>query len=187
VGRVIHSSVDIFVNLDFPSWKVAPWTTERKGLTMNDDTRTEAHEALDAVERARSSVRNEVGLPRWYWWLLAAGWLVLGVLGDFGPQSLAVGATIAFVLAHGVLASRVINGRRRTNRLQVSEATAGRRTPLIVVGMMFVLVAATIAAGFALHADGARHAGTGAAVLAAAIVGLGGPEALRVGRRWLGA
>lgn len=57
--------------------------------------------------------------------------------------------------------------------------------PAVVIGMLVALVAVTIGAGFALHADGARHPGIGAAVFVAAVVGLGGPEILRTLRRWV--
>jgi len=148
-------------------------------------TRADARAALEAVDHAQAHVADEVGLPRWYWWLLAAGWLLLGVVGDLGPQWLAIVATVGFGLVHATVASRRLNGRRRTDRLQVSAAVAGRRVPAVVVGMSLALVAVTIGAGFALHADGAGHAGIGAAVLVAAVVGLGGPEILRVLRRWV--
>ena len=36
-------------------------------------TPEQARAALDAAERARRQVAAEVGLPRGYWWALAAG------------------------------------------------------------------------------------------------------------------
>jgi ABC-type enterochelin transport system permease subunit len=68
--------------------------------------------------------------------------------------------------------------------VQVSAATAGSRIPLVVIGILLGLVVLTVVTGFALHADGVRHAGTWAAMVAAAVVGFGGPEILRVTRRW---
>ncbi|BBX68751.1 hypothetical protein [Mycolicibacterium psychrotolerans] len=150
---------------------------------MEDITPADARAALTAVDRARTRVVDEVGLPRWYWWLLAAGWLGLGVIGDLGAPWLAVAATVAFGVAHATVASRRLDGRRRTARLQVSADTAGRRLPVVVIGMLVVLVAVTIAAGFALEADGARHPGIGAGLLVAVIVGLGGDGMLRALRR----
>ncbi len=156
-------------------------------MAMGDTTPADARAALDAVDHATARVADEVGLPRWYWWLLAAAWVCLGVIGDFGPQWLAIAATVGFGIAHSTIASRRLNGRRRTGRLQVSADTAGRRVPVVVIGMLIALVAVTIAAGFLLDADGARHAGTAAAVFVAAIVGLGGPEILRTLCRWANA
>ncbi len=151
---------------------------------MEETTPEQARSALDLAEGARERVADEIGLPRGYWWAMAAGWLVLGVIGDLGPAWLVTAATIVFGAGHSTVASRLLDGRRRTQRLQVSAAVAGRRTPLIVVGMLVGLVGVTIGAGFALDADGARHPGIWAAVLVGAVVGFGGAEILRVLRRW---
>ncbi|OPF83097.1 hypothetical protein VT50_0205090 [Streptomyces antioxidans] len=152
---------------------------------MVDIAPEQARTALDAADRARHQVAEEVGLPRGYWWAMATGWLLLGVLGTVLPPWLAGIATVAFGVGHGVLAARLLDGRRRTDRLQVSAAVAGRRIPLVVVGMLFGLVAVTVLVALALDADGAGHAGIWAAVLTAAVVGFGGPEILRVLRRWV--
>ncbi|MFQ6398796.1 hypothetical protein ACLMAJ_35830 [Nocardia sp. KC 131] len=144
----------------------------------------QARAALDAVERARRRVADEVGLPRGYWWAMAAGWVVLGLIGDLGPQWLIIAATLIFGAGHSFLASRLLNGRRRTDQVQVSAAVAGRRTAIVVIGMLFALVALTIGVAMALDADGDRNPGIWAAVLVAAIIGFGGPEILRVLRHW---
>lgn len=151
---------------------------------MDNITAAQARAALDAADHARRQVAAEVGLPRGYWWVLALGWLLLGVVGQYGPWWLITVATVGFGVGHSMLASRLLDGRRRTRRLQVSSAVAGHRTPLVVVGMLFAFVAVTIGAGFAMAADGVRHADIWAAVLAAAVIGFGGPEVLRVLRRW---
>lgn len=151
---------------------------------MQNITPEQARSALAVAEAARGKVADEVGLPRWYWWAMAAAWLTLGTIGDLGPAWLGTTATVAFGAAHATVASRLLAGRQRTQRLQVSAAVAGRRTPLIVVGMLVGLVVITIAAALALDADGADHPGIWAALLVAAIVGFGGPELLRVLRRW---
>lgn len=143
----------------------------------------QARAALDAADRARRQVADEVGLPRWYWWALAGAWLVVGTLGYVSPWAGGVATTVCGA-AHSTVATRLLSGRRRTGRLQVSAAVAGRRLPLVVVGMLLGLVAATIGAALALDADGAGHAGIWAAALVAAVVGFGGPEMLRVLRRW---
>lgn len=158
---------------------------ESEDGVMENVTPADARAALDAVERAKAHVADEVGLPRWYWWLLAAGWVAIGVIGDIGPQWLVIGATVGFGVVHSAIASRRLSGRRRTDRMQVSADTVGHRIPLVVIGMLFALVAVTIAAAVALHADGARHPGIAAAVFVAAIVGLGGPEILRTLCRWV--
>ncbi|MEV7442856.1 hypothetical protein AB0O22_17150 [Streptomyces sp. NPDC091204] len=95
-----------------------------------------------------------MGLPRGYWWAMAADWLLLGVLGSLASPWVAAGATLAFGMGHATLASRLLGRRRRTDRVQVSRTVAGRRLPLVVVGMLLGLVAVTVAAALALDADG---------------------------------
>jgi hypothetical protein len=56
----------------------------------------DAGEALAAVAHARRQVAEEIGLPRGYWWAMAAGWVVLGVIGEFGPSWLVIVATVLF-------------------------------------------------------------------------------------------
>lgn len=41
----------------------------------NDVTDDEARAALDAIERSRLQVIDEIDMPRWYWWGLAVGWI----------------------------------------------------------------------------------------------------------------
>lgn len=151
---------------------------------MDEITPESARHALEVAERARQRVTEEIGLPRGYWWALAAAWVALGALGDYGPRWLTTVATVGFAVGHSTVASRLLSGRHRSDRMQVSADTAGSRIPLVVIGILLGLVLLTIAAGFALHADGVRHAGTWAALLAAAIIGFGGPDILRVTRRW---
>ena len=151
---------------------------------MDGITPEGARNALETAERARQQVAAEVGLPRGYWWAMAAGWVALGALGDFGPRWLATVATVAFAVGHSTVAGRLLSGRHRSDRLQVSADTAGHRIPLLVIGILVSLVVLTIGAALALHADGVRHAGTWASVLAAVVVGFGGPDIFRVTRRW---
>jgi MFS family permease len=152
---------------------------------MDHITPEQAGIALGAAERARHQVADEVGLPRGYWWAMAGGWVLLGSLGSLAPSWVAGAATAAFGVGHAVLASRLLDGRRRTGQVQVSRTVAGRRVPLVVIGMLVALVALTILAALALDADGAEHASIWAAALVAAVIGFGGPEMLRVLRRWV--
>ncbi|MFE3797918.1 hypothetical protein [Nocardia tengchongensis] len=150
---------------------------------MDGITPDQARAALDAAGQARRQMAREVGLPRGYWWGMACGWLVLGVLGDLGPGWLVAAATLAFGAGHATLASRLLGGRHRTGGVQLSADVAGRRTPLVVIGMLVALVGVTVVAAIALNADGAGHPGSWSALLVAAVIGFGGPELLRVLRR----
>ena len=46
---------------------------------------TEARFALSSVEQRRQQVLAEIDVPGWYWFVLAAGWVALGVLAAYGP------------------------------------------------------------------------------------------------------
>jgi len=128
-------------------------------------------------------VADEIGLPRGYWWGMGLAWVGFGAVAELGNPWVTTAATIGFGMVHSVIASRLLDGRRRSTLVQVSAATAGRRTPYAVVGMLVALVALTLVAALALDADGARHPALAAGVLVGAIIGFGGPELLRGARR----
>lgn len=151
---------------------------------MDGLTPSEARDALAVAANAHQLVAAEIGLPRTYWWFLAAGWLGLATLGEFGPSWLTTVATVAFGAAHSFFASRFLDGRNRTSGLQVSRSVVGRHTPIVVIAMLISLVALTIGAAVALDADGASHAALWSGLFVAAIVGFGGPEILKVLLRW---
>jgi hypothetical protein len=73
-------------------------------MEPNPVTAAEARSALDAVGRERRRVLDEVGLPAWYWWGPAVGWVVLGVIADVGPSWLTTVATIVFGAVHSSVA-----------------------------------------------------------------------------------
>ncbi|AXK35803.1 hypothetical protein DVA86_27410 [Streptomyces armeniacus] len=143
----------------------------------------QARASLDAAEHARRQVTEEIGLPPGYWWAMAAGWLVLGACGAVLPWLAGIAAGL-FGAGHAVFASRLLTGRRRTRQIQVSASVAGRRIPVVVVGMLLGLVAVTVLAALALDADGAGHASIWAGGLMAVVIGFGGPDILRVLRGW---
>jgi hypothetical protein len=146
-------------------------------------TDEEARAALSAVEQGRRRVIDEIDLPRWYWWGMAGGWIVLGVLSDLGNPWVSTVATVAFGAAHASIAPRVMSGRHRTGNLSVSAEVVGRQVPRLVIGGLLAMVVLTVAAALAVNADGARHPAIIASVLAAPIILLGGPQLLAGVRR----
>jgi hypothetical protein len=136
----------------------------------------EARLALHEVERGRQRVIDQIGMPRWYWWGLAACWIVLGVLTDVANAWVVAVATITFGAVHSAVSQRLLGGRRRTSGVKVRADVAGRRAPVIVFGFLIALAGVTTAAGFAAYADGAEHPGTMASVLVAVMILLGGPR-----------
>ena len=126
----------------------------------NSVTDAEARLALHDVEQGRRRVIDQIGMPRWYWWGLAACWIVLGVLNDVASAWVIGVATITFGAVHSAVSQRLLGGRRRTTGVKVRADVAGRRAPVIVVGFLILLAGVTIGAGFAAYADGAEHRGT---------------------------
>lgn len=150
---------------------------------MSHTTPEEASAALAAVQHAQSRVTEEVGLPRGYWWGLGVAWVAFGAISDLADPWVAVAVTLGFGVGHAIIASRMLDGRRRTAQVRVSAATAGRRTPLAVIVMLLALVALTIAVALLLDADRADHPSLAAGAFVGAIVGFGGPEILSGFRR----
>ena len=144
-------------------------------------TPDQARLALDTVERGRLRVIDEIGLPRWYWWGLALGWIALGVITDIhNPWAT---AALAFGAVHASVAARAASGRRRTQRLSVRAELVGRDTARIVVGIVAALGCLTVGLALAAHADGARNPVTIASVFIATIILLGRPQLIAAVRR----
>jgi hypothetical protein len=144
----------------------------------NYPSEAEARVALHGVERARERVIDQIGMPWWYWWGLAACWIGLGIASDVASAWVVLAATLAFGVAHSVVSSRLLGGRRRTGDVKVRADVAGRRAPLVVFGFLVGLVAITIAAALLANADGAEHPATMASVLVAVAILLGGPRVM---------
>jgi hypothetical protein len=149
----------------------------------HDMTQVEARSALDAVERGRRRVIDEIDMPRWYWWGLALGWIALGYVTDLDHPWLTSAATLAFGAIHASVAPRVIDGRHRTDQLSVRRDVAGRHLPRLVIGALLGLALVTIAGALLANADGAGHPVTIASVLVAVMIVLGGPQLVAAYRR----
>jgi hypothetical protein len=149
---------------------------------MESITPSDARAALDTVQRSRGSVRDEVGLPAWYWWGVALGWVVLGVIADLGHPWLTTAATLVVGAVHSTVAPRVVNGRNRSSQLSVRGDVAGRHLAAVVLGGLVALAALTVVVALILDADGARHPVTSTSVFVAVLVLLGGPQAVRAWR-----
>lgn len=151
---------------------------------MADIDPEEARRELESADRARREVSEEVGLPIQYWWGMAAGWLVLGVLATFTPWWLAAAGTILFGAGHAALASQLLSGRRRTSRLQVSREVTGAKNSIMVVGILLILVALTISFALILDAQDVGMPALWSALIVAVMTGVGGPEILKTVRKW---
>jgi hypothetical protein len=136
----------------------------------------EARLALHGVEHARQRVIEQIGMPWWYWWGLAACWIGLGVAADLANPWVTLAATFAFGALHSFVSSRLLGGRQRTGDLKVRAEVAGRRAPLLIFGFLVGLGAVTVAAALLAYADGAGHPATITSALVAVAILLGGPR-----------
>jgi 4-hydroxybenzoate polyprenyltransferase len=144
----------------------------------------EARAALGAVEQRRLTVVDEIGLPRWYWWGLALGWLALGFAIDLKHAWLTGAAIFLFGAVHASVARRAASGRRRTQKLSVrSEVAGGHHTARLVIACVAALGALTVALGWAATADGAKHPVTIASAFVALTILLGRPQLVAAIRR----
>jgi hypothetical protein len=149
----------------------------------NHLSEAEARAALAAAERGQRRVIDEIGIPRWYWWTLALGWVVIGILADLDRAWLTGIATFLFGAGHAAVYSSVAGGRYRNPRLSVRADTIGLPVATVVLVSLLGLVALTLITALILAADGARHPSTIAAVFVAVVVLLGGPSLMAYFRR----
>jgi hypothetical protein len=144
---------------------------------------SEARLALGSVERRQQQVLAEIDIPAWYWFSLAGGWVVLGVLADYGPVWATAVGTLLFGAGHSIIAPQFISGRRGSTQLSIRSDLVSRRIPQMVIGFLIVMAAATVGIALLFNADGARHP----AALAGGVVGLlvlaGGPTLVAWQRR----
>jgi hypothetical protein len=146
-------------------------------------TEAEALLALSTIEHRRQQVIAEIDVPPWYWVGLAGGWIVLGVLAEYGPPWATIAGTVAFGAAHATVAPRVLSGRHASTRVSVHGDLVSRRLPALVIGFLVLMTGVTVGLALILHADGARHSALLASVVVAILVLIGGPSLMDVVRR----
>src|SRR6202020_1060118 len=103
---------------------------------------SEAHFALSSIARRRQQVIAEINVPPWYWFFLAGGWVLLGLLADFAPAWATIGATVIFGAVHAGISPRVLSGRRGSSELSIRGDLVSRRLPALVIGFLLVMTAA---------------------------------------------
>ena len=146
-------------------------------------TEAEAQDALSAIDHRRQQVIAEIDVPSWYWVGLAGGWIVLGVLAEFGPAWATIAGTVAFGALHAAVAPRVLSGRHASTQVSVRSDLVSRRVPALVIGFLLLMTGVTVGLALIAHADGARHSALFASVIVAALVLIGGPRLMDVVRR----
>jgi hypothetical protein len=146
-------------------------------------TEAEARFALSSIDRRRQQVIAEIDLPWWYWMSVAAGWVALGVIAEYGPTWATIAGTVAFGAVHSAFAPWVLSGRHASPLLSVRSDMVSRRIPVLVFGFLIVMTILTVAFALIANADGARHSAVLASVVVAALVLTGGPSLMAWVRR----
>jgi hypothetical protein len=146
-------------------------------------TPQEAQAALDAAQRGRLRVIDEIGLPTWYWVFLAVGWIALGLLADLEHAWISAIATFVFGAANASAMSRVASGRHRSGSLSVRASVAPSNSAGILTAALLFLGALTVGLALAARADGADHPVTAASIVIATIIILGGPRLFEIVKR----
>src|SRR5262249_13881735 len=150
----------------------------------NSISDADARLALNSVEERRRQIIAEIDLPAWYWWGLAIGWVVLGVLSDTDNAWVTFVATLTFGAVHSAVAHYTLSGRHRSRHLSVRADVVGRHLPALMFAFLIGLAAVTVGLALLAYADGAGHPATMASVVVAIVILLGGPRLLaRVRRR----
>jgi hypothetical protein len=149
----------------------------------NEVTEAEARLALSSIEQRRQQVIAEIDVPPWYWISVAGGWVVLGVLADYGPAWATVVGTVVFGAVHAAVAPRILSGRHASQHLSVRSDLVSRRVPALVISFLVVMTIVTVAFALIANADGARHSALLASVVVAALVLIGGPRLMDTVRR----
>lgn len=131
----------------------------------------EATRALVEIRAHQGRVLDALRVPRWYWWSVAALALVVGAGVDDGSVAVVVGVTVACGAIIAVLTAWVIVGG---GRAQLSREALGERGVLLIVGFVWLLVAASVGVAFGLAALGVGHpALIGCAACAVGLVAVG--------------
>ena len=138
---------------------------------------------MSSIDERRRQVIAEIDVPGWYWWGLALGWVVVGVVSDLGIAWATVGAMLTFGAAHASVAHHVLSGRHRSGRLSVRADVVDRHIAPLIVGFLLLLVGVTVAVAVLVTADGADHPSTIASGVAAVAVLGGGPRLMTAIRR----
>src|SRR6478672_5701563 len=137
----------------------------------------DAGRALEEIGRREGQVIDAAIVPAWYWWVVAAASVGLGVVVDGHSATAITLAAVVYALGIAALTAWVIVGGVR--RVKVSEALLGPEGAALIVGFVGIIVVGTIALAFVLRAAGSSMPATSAPVACGAAPVVRGPVLLR--------
>lgn len=146
----------------------------------------EAQAALAEIKRRQERVIKAMLVPVWYWWVLAAGIIAIGVARDSG-NSLVQAVTIPLaILAIVGLTAITFSAARR--RVQVhSTAQPGPRGAAAIIALIVLINAVIIPIAATLSAAHDAYPITIGSAAGAVVIVIGGPLVNRyLGRLMLG-
>src|SRR5260221_4232937 len=127
-------------------------------MVMNEYVRPdEAADSLAEVRRRHRQLIDAVLIPGWYWWVVAAAMLAIGLATDTRRS---VVLAIVIPIAVAVIATLTVG--------MIFGAAS-------IVGFVWLVVGLTLGSGFALGAAGSSAPATIATVIGGAALLIGGP------------
>lgn len=145
---------------------------------MNESaSQDDAGRSIEEIRRREQQVITATAIPVWYWWVVAAGTLLLGVVVDGHRPALIAVTAVLFGAATAALTVWVILGAG--SGAQVSRDLLGSSGPASIVVFVGVVVVAGLGVAFSLQARGAAHPASDGTAVTAALLVLGGPMLMR--------
>jgi hypothetical protein len=134
----------------------------------------EAAAALAQIKRRQERVIKTVLVPVWYWWVMAAGMVAIGVVRDNGNAVVQAITIPLAVLVMAGLTARTIPAVRR--RVQVHSTTQpGARGAAAIVVLIVVVDVAIVTTAASLAAAHDPDPATIATAVGAAVTIIAGP------------
>ncbi len=137
-----------------------------------DPNAAEAAQALGEIERQQRGVIERALVPGWYWWVVAAGMVVVGVVADTRQATVILITAILYGLGVAGLTFAMIAGVPA--RARVRSDLLGPKGAFAIVLFVWVVVGVTLGIAFALQAAGSGHPAAIATLVGAAMTALGG-------------
>lgn len=148
------------------------------GSRLPDD----AASALADIQRRQGQVIDAVLVPGWYWWIVAAAMVIIGAAVDYRHLVVLAVAIPAAILVLVLPTGGMIVGAYRHVRVRDS-ALLGGHGAVAIVGLVWLVVALTLAVAFGLRAAGLQAPATIGTVVGGAALVIAGPQLMRYLRR----
>jgi hypothetical protein len=145
-------------------------------------TGAEAAAALAEIRRRQEQVIEAALVPVWYWWVIAAAIVAIGVARDSGDLTVQAITIPLAALVMAVLTGATIPELRRRVKVHSAPQTFARAVAAII-GMIALLDGVILGTAASLHAAHLRYPGTIGCAAGAAVLVIAGPLLNRYVRR----